>query len=117
MRLVDDKSACSVKRPLTGVDFMGGDFHNPNASCSGKVWKACSHSLADAEVETPTAFHHSAQGCEERATLGMYEGTTNPERVESAHIRLVEWLQPFQGWLCFSNPRVGAPASRQLWAE
>src|ERR1035438_9522289 len=49
-------------------------------------------------METPLAtipkgLHLSAQGCEERATLGVRaQYTPNPERVESGHPVLALWV-------------------------
>lgn len=49
----------------------------------------------------PTGFHHPAQGCEERATLGQHSnGFINPERVASlGDDDATELLS--KEWLCF----------------
>src|SRR5437879_4661750 len=57
--------------------------------------------------ETPTAFNLSAQGCEERATLGsLRRNAANPERVEAIDPQTptdstLSGLRP----LCLSGPR------------
>ena len=60
----------------------------------------------------PTGLNHSAQGCEERATLGQPPQTiSNPERVVSVRAHLI---QPFQGCFQFIRPPgVATPSSRQ----
>lgn len=56
---------------------------------SGKVVCRC-------PTPTPTALHHPARGCEERATPGTIHGRIiNPERVES--MREGGRIQPLQG--------------------
>ena len=62
----------------------------------------------------PTGLRHSAQGCEERATLGQHRVLiSTPTGLHPR--RLV--MQPFQGWKYMVGrvPRVGA--ARQPWAE
>src|SRR5690349_3064033 len=67
-------------------------------------------------ARTPTAFNNPAQGCEERATLGFRRFTPNPERVEFPDLRSPQRYNPFRVGRFLSQPRVGAPASRQPWA-
>jgi lysophospholipase L1-like esterase len=63
---------------------------------------------------TPTAFSPSAQGCAERATLGV---SCNLETtLKGLHRASRRVLQPFQGWGRFAiGPRVASHA-RQPWA-
>jgi len=53
----------------------------------------------------PTGFHHSAQGCEERATLGNRANRHLPEGVESETQRPAFRFNPF-GNLC-KSPQLG----------
>src|SRR3989442_1140776 len=81
---------------------------------------------------TPTAFHHPAQrggggeygmladgraGCEERATLGLADNVPNPERVDATGNWSHHGFNPFRVGRFFQKPRVGAPRSRQPWAD
>ena len=64
--------------------------------------------------QIPTGFNHSAQGCEERATLGPQPiEFINPERVEPvAGMRRLRMMQPRWGWNGFAGCSQGSPAGR-----
>ena len=80
-------------------------------------------SLGERRAErTPTAFHPSALGC--RATRLPWDSIPNdpnPERVASdpaLRRRVGQGFNPFRvDGMGGTIPRVGAPASRQPWAE
>src|SRR5688500_13331495 len=54
--------------------------HRTRMSGEPAAWKGCPWSLDIPREEIPTGFRPTAQGCEERATLGNHRPRSQPQR-------------------------------------
>jgi hypothetical protein len=73
-----------------------GSGHNSAQDSAGRSLSRLTSAATDQKMRTGilTGFHHPAQGCAARATLGKHHNDFSyPERVES-----IPHIQPFQGW-------------------